>query len=115
MRKNILKIGIVLMIFTIIAMTMQIVEASSFDLNEIVSEDGDGSSLATPTPTAVPTATPTSTPTPTTAPTATATPTQATNTTLPKTGANENIIIGLMVVFVAIGIYTFKKSTDYNM
>lgn len=111
MRKNILKIGIVLMIFTIIAMTMQIVEASSFDLNEIVSEDGNGSSLATPTPTAVPTATPT----PTTAPTATATPTQATNTTLPKTGANENAIIGLMVVFVAIGIYTFKKSTDYNM
>lgn len=34
---------------------------------------------------------------------------------LPQTGTNENIIIMLIVVFVGIGIYTFKKVRDYNI
>lgn len=38
-----------------------------------------------------------------------------TNTSLPKTGTNENIIIGLMVICTAAGIYAFKKVKDYNM
>lgn len=43
--------------------------------------------------------------------------TNRTNTTnsLPKTGTNENIIIGLMVICTAAGIYAFKKVKDYNM
>ena len=38
-----------------------------------------------------------------------------TNKTLPKTGTNENIIIGLMVICTIAGIYAFKKVKDYNM
>lgn len=38
-----------------------------------------------------------------------------TNKTLPKTGTNENIIIGLMIVCTIAGIYAFKKVKDYNM
>ena len=38
-----------------------------------------------------------------------------TNSSLPKTGTNENIIIGLMIVCTAAGIYAFKKVKDYNM
>lgn len=38
-----------------------------------------------------------------------------TNKTLPKTGTNENIIIGLMVICTVAGIYAFKKVKDYNM
>lgn len=38
-----------------------------------------------------------------------------TNKTLPKTGTNENIIIGLMVVCTLAGVYAFKKVKDYNM
>lgn len=37
------------------------------------------------------------------------------NTSLPKTGTNENIIIGLMVICTLTGIYAFKKVKDYNM
>ena len=37
------------------------------------------------------------------------------NTTLPQTGTNENIIISLILVFVAVGAYTFKKVRDYNI
>ena len=37
------------------------------------------------------------------------------NTTLPQTGTNENIIIGLMIIFVGVGVYTFKKVRDYNI
>lgn len=38
-----------------------------------------------------------------------------TNSTLPKTGTNENIIIGLMVICTVAGLYAFKKVKDYNM
>ncbi len=38
-----------------------------------------------------------------------------TNKTLPKTGTNENIIIGLMVICTIAGVYAFKKVKDYNM
>ena len=38
-----------------------------------------------------------------------------TNKTLPKTGTNENIIIGLMIICTAAGIYAFKKVKEYNM
>lgn len=38
-----------------------------------------------------------------------------TNKTLPKTGTNENIIIGLMVICTIAGIYAFKKVKEYNM
>ena len=38
-----------------------------------------------------------------------------TNKTLPKTGTNENIIIGLMIICTVAGIYAFKKVKDYNM
>jgi len=34
---------------------------------------------------------------------------------LPQTGANENIIISLIVVLVGVGIYTFKKVREYNI
>lgn len=57
-----------------------------------------------------PTNTPTN-PTPITAPINTTN----TSNTLPKTGTNENIIIGLMVICTAAGIYAFKKVKDYNM
>lgn len=37
------------------------------------------------------------------------------NTKLPQTGTNENILIGLIVVFSVVGVYTFKKVRDYNI
>ena len=36
-------------------------------------------------------------------------------TTLPKTGANENILITLMVVCAISGVYAYKKVKEYNM
>lgn len=118
-KKNILKIGIVLLIIGMIALTMQNVQATSFDANQILSTNGDGSDLntVTPTPTTVVNNTTLDQSTNnTTNNTAKNTVKNNTNkTALPKTGTNENIIIGLMVVFTAIGIYTFKKVRDYNM
>ncbi len=38
-----------------------------------------------------------------------------TNKALPKTGTNENIIIGLMIICTIAGVYAFKKVKDYNM
>ena len=123
-KKNILKIGIVLLIIGMIALTMQNVQATSFDANQILSTNGDGSNLntVTPTPTAVVNNNTlnqsTNNTTNNTAKNTVKNNTvnNSTNkTALPKTGTNENIIIGLMVVFTAFGIYTFKKVRDYNM
>lgn len=119
-KKNILKIGIVLIIIGMIFVTMQNVQATSFDANQFVGEDGSDSSLNTVTPTPTNTVTNNSTLNQITNNTTNNTVKNNTvnntnKTTLPKTGANENIIIGLMVVFTAISIYTFKKVRDYNM
>lgn len=119
-KKNILKIGIVLLIIGMIALTMQNVQATSFDANQILSTNGDGSNLntVTPTPTAVVNNTTLNQSTNNTAKNTVKNNTVNNNTNktaLPKTGTNENIIIGLMVVFTAFGIYTFKKVRDYNM
>ncbi len=122
-KKNILKIGIVLLIIGMISLTMQNVQATSFDANQFLGEDGSNSSLntVTPTPTAKPTNTVTNNSilnqlTNNTVRNNTTNNTNNTNkTTLPKTGTNENIVVGLMVVFTAIAIYTFKKVRDYNM
>lgn len=37
------------------------------------------------------------------------------NTALPKTGANENIIITLMAICAISGVYAYKKVKEYNM
>lgn len=37
------------------------------------------------------------------------------NTSLPKTGTNETIVIGLMAVCTITGLYALKKVKDYNM
>lgn len=36
-------------------------------------------------------------------------------TTLPKTGANENILITLMVICAISGVYAYRKVKEYNM
>lgn len=78
--------------------------------NEITSENGDVSNNLT-----------VNAPTTNTTPTTTNNNNQLNsantngNKTLPKTGTNENVIIGLMVICVLGGVYAFKKVKDYNM
>lgn len=41
--------------------------------------------------------------------------TQKNNTTLPQAGANENMIIALIVICAISGVYAYKKVKEYNM
>lgn len=133
-KKSILKVGIVVLIIGMIFMQIYRIEASSFQqliganeisgANEIRGENGESSSLNTAsannatlntTNTTNTTNTLNTTNTANNTPKVNNTANTNRNTALPQTGTNENIIIGLMVVFAIVGVYTFKKIRDYNI
>lgn len=129
-KKSILKVGIVVLIIGMIFMQIYRIEAnSSFSFsdlmegneltgaNEILSENGENSSLNTATANKAVTNTTNTANLTNTTNTARANNTTNTNrnTALPQTGTNENIIIALMVIFAVVGVYTFKKVRDYNI
>ncbi len=124
-RNKVVKIFILLLVLSLIV--IQSCRVGAMSIGEILGEGNETSNLQqsnnTPTDllnTAGNTATPTNTATnstPITAPINSLSNNTATNTnkSLPKTGTNENIIIGLMVICTIAGIYAFKKVKEYNM
>ncbi len=119
MKSRITKILVLLLIIGLIMVKVFSVAVSASSIQEILEgnqiTDENGGTSGLPTTNTPTTNTPT-TNTPTTNTPTTNTPTTNTNTNkLPKTGANENVIIGLMVICAAGGIYAFKKVKEYNV
>ncbi len=114
------KIFVLLLIIGLIFIQTYKVGATSTDadlLNQILGENGENSSLNTADDTTNNTIanTATNTATNNTTNTVTNNTTNKTSTTLPSTGANENIIIALIVICGVAGVYAFKKVKEYNM
>lgn len=107
-------------IFVIVALILlqvmnPVVKAEELDLgnlfgNEITDNDGNGSDLNVPANNTVENNIPVNNAT------VDNTPNKNTNnTTLPKTGANENMLIVLISVCVISSIYAYKKVKEYNV
>ncbi len=113
MKNKVIRIFILLLIVSLIIMKVFNVGVAANSINEIL--NGGNAIPQDPNSTVgTETNTPTTTNTPNTSTTGTNSNNKA-NTALPKTGTNENIVIGLMIVCTVVGVYAFKKVKDYNM
>ena len=104
------KIAVILLIVSLILIQVMnpVVRAEEINFNnlfgnEITDNEGNGSDLNVPANNAVEN----NTPVENTA--------NTNNTTLPKTGANENILIALIGVCIISSVYAYKKVKEYNM
>ena len=113
-RNKVGKIFILLLVLSLII--IQTCRVGAMSIGEILGEGNETSNLQQTNNTANITNTQGNTSTNTTPITSISNNTATnSNKTLPKTGTNENIIIGLMIVCTIAGIYAFKKVKEYNM